>query len=95
MDEPTAALGVEEQQKVADLIEEVRRGGIPVLFVSHNIPQVHAICDRIVVLYHGRVVANLKKDEVDTDDIVMWLTGAGLRLSGKRRPGGDGSTTGA
>jgi ABC-type sugar transport system ATPase subunit len=78
MDEPTAALGVEEQQKVAELIEEVRRGGIPVLLISHNIPQVHDICDRIIVLFRGRVVANLKRDEVDVDEIVRWITGAAL-----------------
>jgi ABC-type sugar transport system ATPase subunit len=78
MDEPTAALGVEEQQKVAGLIEEVRRNGVPVLLISHNIPQVHEICDRIVVLFHGRVVANLHKHEADVAEIVMWITGAAL-----------------
>jgi len=89
MDEPTAALGVEEQQKVAGLIVEVRRGGIPVLFVSHNIPQVHSICDRVVVLYHGRGVANLRTDEADVDEIVRWITGAAFAYGG--RFGGDGS----
>jgi ABC-type sugar transport system ATPase subunit len=78
MDEPTAALGVEEQQKVAELIAEVRRGGIPVLLISHNIPQVHDICDRIIVLFRGRVVANLMREEVDVDEIVRWITGAAL-----------------
>jgi simple sugar transport system ATP-binding protein len=78
MDEPTAALGVEEQEKVAELIAEVRRGGIPVLLISHNIPQVHDICDRIVVLFRGRVVANLKREDVDVDEIVRWITGAAL-----------------
>jgi ABC-type sugar transport system ATPase subunit len=78
MDEPTAALGVEEQQKVAGLIEQVRRNGIPVLLVSHNIPQVHEICDRIVVLLHGRVVADLDKREADVEEVVMWITGAAL-----------------
>ena len=78
MDEPTAALGVEEQQKVAGLIEEVRKNGVPVLLISHNIPQVHEICDRIVVLLHGRVVADLHKHEADVEEIVMWITGAAL-----------------
>jgi ABC-type sugar transport system ATPase subunit len=87
MDEPTAALGVEEQQKVAELIDEVRRAGTPVLLVSHNIPQVHEICDRIVVLLHGRVVADLKRNEVDIEDVVMWITGAALRM---RRDEGNG-----
>ena len=82
MDEPTASLGVEEQRKVAELIQEVQRGGIPVLLVSHNIPQVHDICDRIVVLLHGRVVADLKKDEADVEEVVMWITGAALKTRG-------------
>ncbi len=86
MDEPTASLGVEEQRKVAELIEEVRRGGIPVLLVSHNIPQVHEICDRIVVLLHGRVVADLKKEEVGIEEVVLWITGVALKTRG-----GDGS----
>ncbi len=83
MDEPTAALGVEEQEKVEELITEVRRGGIPVLLVSHNIPQVHSLCDRVVVLYHGRAVANLTKDEVDVEEIVRWITGAALAYEGR------------
>jgi ABC-type sugar transport system ATPase subunit len=83
MDEPTAALGVEEQQRVAELIAEVQRGGIPVLFVSHNIPQIHSICDRVVVLYHGRAVANLSKDETDVEEIVRWITGAALAYEGR------------
>jgi ABC-type sugar transport system ATPase subunit len=87
MDEPTASLGVEEQQKVAELIEEVRRAGTPVVLVSHNIPQVHDICDRIVVLLHGRVVANLNKDEADIEEVVMWITGAALK---KRAQENDG-----
>jgi fructose transport system ATP-binding protein len=91
MDEPTAALGVEEQQKVAELIGEVRRGGIPVLLVSHNIPQVHAIADRIVVLYHGGAVANLPKEETDVEEIVRWITGAALRGNGGGRFGGHAS----
>jgi simple sugar transport system ATP-binding protein len=86
MDEPTASLAVEEQRKVAELVEEVRRDGTPVLLVSHNIPQVHEICDRIVVLLHGRAVADLKKEEVGIEDVVMWITGVALRARG-----GEGS----
>ena len=80
MDEPTAALGVEEQEKVAHLIETVRGGGTPVLLVSHNIPQVHEICDRVVVLFRGRVVADLDTKAVGIEDVVMWITGAAIRL---------------
>jgi simple sugar transport system ATP-binding protein len=41
-------------------------------------PQIHALCDRIVVLYRGRVIADLKKADTTVHDIVMWITGAAL-----------------
>jgi ABC-type sugar transport system ATPase subunit len=81
MDEPTAALGVEEQQKVAELIGEVRDNGTPVLLISHNIPQVHEICDRVVVLVQGRAVADLRPRESSIEDLVTWITGVALRGS--------------
>jgi ABC-type sugar transport system ATPase subunit len=89
MDEPTAALGVEEQEKVAQLIETVRSGGTPVLLVSHNIPQVHEICDRIVVLFRGRVVADLQTNTVSIEDVVMWITGVAIRLQEVREQEGE------
>lgn len=79
LDEPTAALGVEQQHHVAELVEQVKQAGVSVVLVSHNMPQVHALCDRIVVLYRGRVIADLKASEVSIEDIVMWITGAALR----------------
>jgi ABC-type sugar transport system ATPase subunit len=78
LDEPTAALGVEQQHHVAELVEQVASRGVGVILVSHNMPQVHALCHRIVVLYRGQVIANLKKDDVTVSDIVMWITGAAL-----------------
>jgi simple sugar transport system ATP-binding protein len=76
MDEPTAALGVEERRKVEGLMATVRGHGIPVLLVSHDLPEVHRIADRIVVLRLGRVVANLNPTEASVEDMVMWITGA-------------------
>lgn len=75
MDEPTAALGVEQQRKVAELISDLRAHGIPVVLVSHNMPQVHEVCDRVVVLYHGRVTADVTTSEASVQDIVAWITG--------------------
>src|SRR5262249_24567172 len=75
---PTAALGVEQQQHVAELVQKVRDNGTSVLLVSHSMPQVHALCDRILVLYQGEVIANLIKDQTTMEDIVMWITGAAL-----------------
>jgi len=76
MDEPTAALGVEEQAQVTQLVKQIRDRGISVLLVSHNLPQVHSLCERIVVLRHGKVVANLRRDAVTVEQIIMRITGA-------------------
>jgi simple sugar transport system ATP-binding protein len=78
MDEPTAALGVEQQEKVGELIQTVADTGTPVLLISHNLPQVYRICTRVVVLFNGRIVADLRPGEVDIDEIVGWITGSAL-----------------
>jgi simple sugar transport system ATP-binding protein len=78
MDEPTAALGVEQQEKVGELIRTVAEGDTPVLLISHNLPQVYNLCTRVVVLFHGQIVADLKPAEVEIDEIVGWITGSAL-----------------
>ena len=78
MDEPTAALGVEQQAKVGELVRSVCDQGVPILLISHNLPQVHALCDRVVVLFQGRVVADLRPSETSVEEIVSWITGASL-----------------
>jgi ABC-type sugar transport system ATPase subunit len=78
MDEPTAALGIEQQEKVGELVGSVAAHGVAILFITHNLPQVHRLCDRIVVLFHGRVVANLRSADVSVEEIVSWITGAAL-----------------
>ena len=78
MDEPTAALGVEQQAKVAELIQTVAGQNVAVLLISHNLPQVYKICHRVLVLFRGEIVANLRPSEVDIDDIVGWITGSAL-----------------
>ena len=78
MDEPTAALGVEQQAKVGELVRSVSDQGVPVLLISHNLPQIHALCDRVLVLFQGRVVADLRPADVSVEEIVSWITGASL-----------------
>jgi len=77
LDEPTAALGVAQQAKVGELIASVRARGVAVVLVSHNMPQVHAICDRIVVLFRGRKVADRAARTMTIEDTVALITGAG------------------
>ncbi|MCU4186715.1 ATP-binding cassette domain-containing protein [Acidiferrimicrobium sp. IK] len=76
MDEPTAALGVVQTGKVIDVIRRVRDRGITVVLISHNMPQVLEIADRIEVLRLGRRVARFRADEVGVDDLVAAMTGA-------------------
>lgn len=79
MDEPTAALGVEQQEKVGDLIRTLRSEGIAVILVSHNMPQVHALCDRIIVLFRGTKVADHPAEGTTIEDTIAAITGAGTR----------------
>jgi simple sugar transport system ATP-binding protein len=83
MDEPTAALGVEQQAAVGELMQAVAAKGIAVLLISHNLPQVHAICDRIVVLFHGRTVTDLRPSQASVDEIVRWITGVAIATGGR------------
>lgn len=78
LDEPTANLGVEQQGHVAELVEKVKQHGIPVLFISHNLPQLHNICDRILVMYHGALVADLVPSHSSVEEVIRWITGAAV-----------------
>ena len=76
MDEPSAALGVEQTRLVLELILTLRDRGIVVLLISHNMRQVLDVCTRAVVLRHGSVVADLETSEVTTRDLVEYITGS-------------------
>ena len=76
MDEPTANLGVDEQEKVAGLVGKLAEDDIAVLLVSHNLAQVLELAQRVVVLRHGRRVAVLSVAETTREEIVALITGA-------------------
>ena len=76
MDEPTAALGVKEGAMVLDLIRRVREKGLSVVLVSHNMPHVFEIADRINVMRLGKSVAVLNPKTVSMSDAVAVMTGA-------------------
>jgi ABC-type sugar transport system ATPase subunit len=78
MDEPTAALGVRESERVMDVIRKLRDASLCVLIVSHNIPQVLAVADRIWVLRAGRLVAHMVAGETNHAEIVGHITGMAL-----------------
>ncbi|HEV2035928.1 MAG TPA: ATP-binding cassette domain-containing protein [Candidatus Dormibacteraeota bacterium] len=76
MDEPTAALGVKESGQVLDLIREVREHGVPVVLISHNMPQVFEIADRIQIMRLGRRVATITPQSHTMSEAVALMTGA-------------------
>ncbi len=76
MDEPTAALGVQETAQVENIVRTLKEKGEPLILISHNMRQVMDLVDRIVVFRRGRIVANLKKEETDGQDVVAYITGA-------------------
>lgn len=76
MDEPTAALGVQETEQVENIIRTLKDNGEPLVLISHNMRQVFDLVDRIVVFRRGRIVANLNKEDTDGQDVVAYITGA-------------------
>lgn len=74
LDEPTAALGVVQTQRVLDLARRVRDQGISVVLISHNMPQVLDVADRVQVLRLGQTVANLDASTASVDDLVREMT---------------------
>ncbi len=78
MDEPTAALGVEQTRNVLDLIRRVKDSGVAVVLISHNMADVLDVADRIVVLRLGKVAASFNAADVSLNDLVSAITGANL-----------------
>jgi fructose transport system ATP-binding protein len=76
MDEPTAALGVKESGMVLDLIRKIRERGLPIILISHNMPHVFELADRIHIQRLGRRIAVIKPDDYSMSDAVAIMTGA-------------------
>ncbi|WP_283137489.1 ATP-binding cassette domain-containing protein [Rhizohabitans arisaemae] len=85
LDEPTAALGVEQTAEVLALIDRLRDDGHAVLMVSHNLADVFDVADRIVCLRLGRVVAEFRVEEATEDAVVAAITGATDSQAHRRR----------
>ena len=76
MDEPTAALGVKESRRVLELIADVRSRGVPIILISHNMPHVFEVADRIHIHRLGRRLITIRQDEYSMSDAVAFMTGA-------------------
>lgn len=75
MDEPTAALGVPEQREVLALIRRLKESGVGIIFISHNLHDIFAVSDRIVVLERGRKAGERLAGETDGDEVVKLMMG--------------------
>ncbi|MEL6600088.1 MAG: ATP-binding cassette domain-containing protein [Pseudomonadota bacterium] len=73
MDEPTAALGPQETQMVAELIQELKKQGLGIFLIDHDVHQVKRLCDRAAVMKNGKLVGVVKVDEVTEDDLLGMI----------------------
>ena len=76
MDEPTAALGVPEQRKVMEIIQKLRKGGVGVIFISHNLNDIFEVSDRIVVLRRGKKAGERLISQTNRDEVVRLMVAA-------------------
>ena len=76
MDEPTAALGVKESRRVLELMLDVKRRGLPIVLISHNMPHVFEVADRIHIHRLGRRIAVIDPKQYSMSDAVAIMTGA-------------------
>jgi signal transduction histidine kinase len=85
LDEPTASLGVAETLRVQGVIRQARDAGAGILLVTHDLDQVFALADRVIVLRDGRVVADVSPLEVHRDDIVALMSGIEMDSMARRQ----------
>ncbi|MEO1226463.1 MAG: ATP-binding cassette domain-containing protein [Pseudomonadota bacterium] len=78
MDEPTAALGVEETERVLSIISRLRDQGLTLLVISHNLEHVFRCADRIAVMHGGRVTAQMRREDVTRQEVVGHIMGSRL-----------------
>ncbi|QKE82632.1 ATP-binding cassette domain-containing protein [Arthrobacter sp. NEB 688] len=97
LDEPTAALGVAQTAEVLDLIERLRQRGLGVIMISHNMEDVRAVADRVVVLRLGRNNGSFDARSVSSETIIAAITGATDNVVTRRRErvGGGSAATDA
>lgn len=76
LDEPTAALGVKESRRVLELIRDVRSRGIPIILISHNMPHVFEVADRIHIHRLGKRLCVIRPQDYTMSDAVAFMTGA-------------------
>jgi fructose transport system ATP-binding protein len=81
LDEPTAALGVRESRAVLELVQTINSRGMSVILISHNMPQVFELSNRILVLRAGRRAGVVRTAETDMEQVVRLMTGAEIQAT--------------
>jgi len=89
LDEPTAALGVSQAEQVLELIGRLREQGTAVMVISHNLREVFAVADRIVVMRLGRVAANFSANDTNEEEVVSAIVGSRREPEPEATEGGD------
>lgn len=85
LDEPSAALGTRQTEIVMSLMERLKEHNVGIVFISHNLPQVMRVADRIVVMRHGQKVLDRPRADCTAADIVAHMTGAELPINDELR----------
>ena len=80
LDEPTSALSIKETNKVLQAIEESRRRGLSVIFITHNLYHVYPIADRVVVLSRGRKLREFTRGETNLEELTQLITGVASQV---------------
>ena len=78
LDEPTSSLTDKETNKLFEVVRNLKQEGISVLFISHRMPEIFAICDRVSVLKDGKYVCTMNISDIDADDIIRAMVGREL-----------------
>ena len=89
MDEPTSALAVAEVEAVLSLIQRISKRGVGVILITHRLQDLFRVCDRIMVMYEGRKVAERKVEETSLEDLVKLIVGGEIAAKTGRRAHGD------
>jgi len=95
LDEPFAALGVEQTRRGLETVDRVRARGIGVILITHVMAQAFAVADRIVVMRHGTVAGDLRTDATSPDEVVHLITGGIQRVGKGQRTADDQPAQGA
>ena len=86
MDEPTASITVEEQQRLFEIVRELKAQGVTVIYISHRLEELFDICDRVSVLRDGQYVATVNIEETDKQHLIRLMVGRELSASYPPKP---------